>query len=84
MNLNILPGHSFPIGATVSKDPVGVNFSIYSKNATAIELLLFDEPHAAQPEQVILLDPKQHKTHHYWHIFISGLVAGQIYAYRVY
>ncbi|NEN89173.1 MAG: glycogen debranching protein GlgX [Okeania sp. SIO3H1] len=84
MNLNILPGHSFPIGATVSKDPKGVNFSIYSKNATAIELLLFDEPHAAKATQVILLDPKQHKTHHYWHIFISGLEAGQIYAYRVY
>ena len=84
MNLNILPGNSFPIGATVCQDPAGVNFSIYSKNATAIELLLFDEPLAAKPEQVILLNPKQHKTHHYWHIFISGLKVGQIYAYRAY
>jgi len=84
MNLNILPGNSFPIGATVSQDPKGVNFSIYSKNTTAIELLLFDEPFAAKPERVILLDPKQHRTHHYWHIFISGIGAGQIYAYRVY
>ncbi len=84
MNLNILPGNSFPIGATVCQDPEGVNFSIYSKNATAIELLLFDEPLAAKPERVFLLDPKQHKTHHYWHIFISGIGAGQIYAYRVY
>ncbi|MGD1804348.1 glycogen debranching protein GlgX [Dapis sp. BLCC M126] len=84
MNLNILPGKSFPIGATACQDPEGVNFSIYSKNATAIELLLFDEPLATKPEQVILLDPKQHRTHHYWHIFISGIGAGQIYAYRVY
>ena len=38
MNLNVLPGNSFPIGATVYQDPKGVNFSIYSKNATAIEL----------------------------------------------
>ena len=84
MNLNILPGNTFPIGATVCQDPKGVNFSIYSKNATAIELLLFDEPLAAKPKQVILLDPTQHRTHHYWHIFISGIGAGQIYAYRVY
>lgn len=83
MNLNVLPGNSFPIGATVYQDPKGVNFSIYSKNATAIELLLFDEPLAAKPKQVILLNPKQHRTHHYWHIFISDIGAGQIYAYRV-
>ncbi|MDE5113521.1 MAG: glycogen debranching protein GlgX [Trichodesmium sp. St15_bin1_1] len=83
MNLNVLPGNSFPIGATVYQDPKGVNFSIYSKNATAIELLLFDEPFAAKPKQVILLNPKQHRTHHYWHIFISDIGAGQIYAYRV-
>ncbi|NIV35716.1 MAG: hypothetical protein GWN58_41560, partial [Anaerolineae bacterium] len=34
------PGKSFPLGATVS--PEGVNFSVYSKNGAAAELLLFD------------------------------------------
>ena len=31
----------------------------------------------------IHLDPRVHKTYHYWHVFISGLTAGQLYAYRV-
>ena len=33
-------GSSFPLGATVC--PGGVNFSVFSKNATAVELLFFD------------------------------------------
>ena len=75
-----LPGESFPLGATVR--PHGVNFSIYSQNATAIELLLFNNPEAAKPTYVISLDPQRNKTYHYWHVFVPGLQAGQIYAYR--
>lgn len=33
-------GSSFPIGTSVSS--TGVNFSIYSKSGTAVELLFFD------------------------------------------
>jgi pullulanase/glycogen debranching enzyme len=51
----ILPGRSYPIGATV--EPTGVNFCVYSRNATAIDLLLFDAADAATPSQVIHLDP---------------------------
>lgn len=80
MNPNTLPGQSFPLGATV--DPDGVNFCIYSKNATSIELLLFDSPNAEMPAFVIPLHPKKNKTHFYWHIFVPGLKPGQIYAYR--
>jgi len=77
----ILPGESFPLGATVYHN--GVNFSVFSKDSTAVELLLFDTPEAAQPCHVIPLDPKRNKTYHYWHIFLPGLRAGQVYAYRV-
>jgi isoamylase len=78
----VLPGESFPLGATVY--PNGVNFSVYSQNATAIELLLFNTAEATKPTCVIGLDPYRNKTYHYWHVFISELEAGQIYAYRVY
>jgi len=74
-------GHSFPLGAMVS--PEGVNFSVFSKGATGVELLLFGEVDASQPERVIALDPGKHRTYHYWHVFIPGLKAGQIYGYRV-
>ena len=81
-NLKILPGESFPLGATVKSE--GVNFCVFSQYAEAIELLLFDTPHAAQANQVIKLDPLVNRTCYYWHIFVSGIQKGQIYAYRAY
>lgn len=82
MGLDVLPGRSFPLGATVY--PHGVNFSIFSKSCDRVELLLFDAPDDPTPTHVIALDPQHHKTFYYWHVFVSGLQAGQVYAYRVY
>jgi isoamylase len=74
-------GASAPLGATVGPD--GVNFSVFSKDATSIELLLFDEAAAARPSQVVQLDPVGgHRTYHYWHVFVPDLGPGQVYAYR--
>ncbi|BAU63791.1 glycogen debranching enzyme GlgX [Stanieria sp. NIES-3757] len=78
----VLPGKSFPLGASVY--PNGVNFCIFSQHAEAIELLLFDTPNAFQPTQVIKLDPILNKTFYYWHVFVPNIKAGQIYAYRAY
>jgi isoamylase len=75
------PGHSFPLGATVY--PEGVNFSVFSNGANGIELLLFGEMDSPRPERVITLDPRKNRTYHYWHVFVPGLKAGQIYGYRV-
>jgi glycogen operon protein len=69
-----------PLGATREAD--GVHFSVFSKNATRIELLLFDRADAARPAEVIALDAERHRTYHYWHVFVPGLESGQIYAYR--
>ena len=74
-------GRSYPLGATVY--PQGVNFSIYSKNATAVELLLFDDVDDAKPSRVIHLSPQKNRTFFYWHIFVAGCSAGQIYGFRV-
>ncbi|MEB3359519.1 MAG: glycogen debranching protein GlgX [Synechococcales bacterium] len=80
MGLSILPGQSYPLGATVY--PNGVNFSIFSKNATSLELLLFDTPDSPTPSYTISLDAKHYKTFYYWHVFVEGIGSGQIYAYR--
>lgn len=77
-----LPGLSFPLGATVRDG--GVNFCIYSDRATRMELLLFDRPEDSHPARVIALDPTRNRTVYYWHTFVPGLQAGQIYAYRAY
>lgn len=73
-------GQSAPVGATVSCE--GVNFSLYSRDATSVELLLFDRADAL-PFRVIRLDPSANRTYHYWHVFVPGLKAGQLYGYRV-
>jgi isoamylase len=74
-------GRSSPLGATVARE--GVNFSVYSKHATGIELLLFDRADDACPSRVICIDPLTNRTYHYWHVFVPGVKAGQIYGYRV-
>jgi isoamylase len=82
MPINLSPtGTSFPLGATVF--PKGVNFSIYSKNADGVELLLFDGAEDPSPSRVIPLDPAKNRTYFYWHVFVPGLQAGQIYGYRI-
>src|SRR5215471_21430292 len=81
MSQGMEEGQSFPLGATVSAE--GTNFSVYSKHAAEIELLLFDCVDDARPARVIPIDPATNRTYHYWYIFVPGVKAGQIYGYRV-
>ena len=81
MTNTISPGHPYPLGASLQNG--GVNFSIFSKNAVAIELLLFDHADDEQPAAVIQLDPIHNRTFYYWHVFVAGIGAGQLYGYRV-
>jgi isoamylase len=76
-----LAGTSSPLGATPGAH--GTNFSIFSKHATAIELLLFDQVDDARPARVMPLEPALNRTYHYWHVFVPALKAGQLYGYRV-
>ncbi|MBV8406364.1 MAG: glycogen debranching protein GlgX [Alphaproteobacteria bacterium] len=75
-----VPGSSAPLGATVVSG--GVNFSVFSKHATRVELLLFDGENATRPSRVIPLNNDKHRAYHYWHGFVPGLQPGQVYAYR--
>jgi isoamylase len=75
-------GCSFPLGATIATG--GVNFSVFSRQATRVDLLLFDCAETAQPTHIIELDPRTHRTYHYWHAFVPGIGAGQVYAYRAF
>jgi len=75
------PGRPHPLGATVDQD--GVNFSVFSRNATSVELLLFERHDDVQPLQIIKLDPSIHETFFFWHVYVRGLRPGAQYAYRV-
>src|SRR5882724_9515530 len=80
-NVFEITGRSSPLGATLV--PGGVNFSVFSRNASGVELLLFDREDDARPTRVIPIDPAANRTYHYWHLFVSGVRPGQIYGYRV-
>ncbi|HEX5234611.1 MAG TPA: glycogen debranching protein GlgX [Silvibacterium sp.] len=76
MASTLLPGRPYPLGA--KWDGTGVNFAIYSENATAVELCLFNE-HGEQTDQVFLRE----RTAFSWHGYMPGVQAGQLYGYRV-
>jgi glycogen operon protein len=73
-------GRSSPPGATVNDG--GANFSLFSRTATGVELLLFDREDDAEPSRVIRLDPATNRTYHYWHVLVPGVRPGQLYGYR--
>ncbi|HKO93356.1 MAG TPA: glycogen debranching protein GlgX [Polyangiaceae bacterium] len=74
-------GRTHPLGARVGEG--GVNFSLFSRSATRVELLLFDRVDDAQPSRTIEWDAGVHRTYHYWHGLVPGVKAGQLYGYRV-
>ena len=74
-------GSSAPLGAILVDG--GLNFCVFSRNATAVELHLFDRVEDDDPSRVIPIDPSTNRTYHYWNVFVPGVRAGQIYGLRV-
>ena len=74
-------GSPYPLGARLKND--GVNFSIFSRHATAVELLLYDSADSLEPFQVIPLFNNIHKTFYSWHVYIHELPAGIWYTWRM-
>jgi isoamylase len=72
--------HPYPLGSTAT--PEGTNFSVFSANATGMEIVLFDNADDLQPARVIAFDPVLDRTSHYWHIFAPDIKPGQLYGYR--
>ncbi len=71
----VTAGRPNPLGATVTED--GVNFALFSENATRVTLCLFDlegrESRIDLPE----------RDGHVWHGHVAHVSAGQRYGYRV-
>ena len=61
----------------------GVNFALFSRHASGVRLELFDRPTDATPAKVIDLDAAGNRTGDVWHLWVAGIRAGQLYAYRV-
>ncbi len=72
------PGRPYPLGATLTSE--GVNFALFSENATGVELCLFSGPDDTEPSARVTL---HERTDGVWHCFLPGVTHGQFYGYRV-
>jgi glycogen operon protein len=72
------PGVPYPLGATCDRG--GVNFALFSENATAVELCLFGGSDGNSETARFQLTEQTDQT---WHIYLPGIGAGQRYGYRV-
>lgn len=77
--MTIYPGNPYPLGSFW--DGKGVNFALFSHNATGVELCLFDQAKGAAESVKIKLTER---TNDIWHGYIPDLKPGQLYGYRVY
>ncbi|MFM8333673.1 MAG: alpha-amylase family glycosyl hydrolase, partial [Candidatus Methylumidiphilus sp.] len=74
-------GSPIPHGVFFLQD--GINFTLFSRNARRVALLLFDSPTDSQPSQTIELDAKHHRSGDIWHVCVQGAQQGQAYAFQV-
>jgi isoamylase len=70
-------GRPFPFGS--SWDGLGVNFALFSANATKVELSLFDADGSTEVERIELPE----YTDEVWHGYLPDIRPGQVYGYRV-
>src|SRR3974377_1395439 len=73
-------GWPLPLGATVQRD--GINFSIVSRYATSVTLLVYS-PEEHDPILEVAIDPRVGRTGEVWHCFVRGVELGVHYAYRM-
>ncbi|MBV9577548.1 MAG: glycogen debranching protein GlgX [Chloroflexi bacterium] len=79
MPYEIQMGVGLPQGATWDSGLNGTNFSLFARNATRVELCLFEGPAGKQEQRLELPEPVEHV----WQGFVPGVRPGQLYGYRV-
>jgi isoamylase len=72
----VWPGNPYPRGATW--DGEGVNFSLFSENATKVELCLFDASGRHEVQRITLHE----HTDQIWHCYLPEARPGLLYGYR--
>src|SRR5262245_60996122 len=76
--MRVWPGQPYPLGATW--DGQGVNFAIFSENATGVDLCLFHrEADALESFKISIRE----RTDQVWHCYLPDVRPGQFYGYRV-
>jgi glycogen operon protein len=78
---DVRAGSPLPLGT--QERGGGVNFAIFSRNASHVRLELFDHSEDVAPARTIDLDSARNRTGDVWHAWVEGIGPGQLYAYRV-
>ena len=78
----IQSGSPLPIGGPHQQGD-GVCFVLFSRHATGVRLEFYQNPDDSSPSRVIDLDPIRNKTGDVWHVWVRGVVANQLYGYRI-
>jgi isoamylase len=78
---DLKPGNCYPFGC--KHNGGGANFSIFSRFATDVELLLFNTSEDKDPFWIIPLQKEINRTFYYWHVYIVGLPVGIWYNWRI-
>ena len=76
--MRVWPGRPYPLGGMW--DGEGVNFALFSENATGVELCLFDGPDSDKESHRIRIEER---TDQVWHAYLPEIRPGQMYGYRV-
>lgn len=76
-------GSPVPIGAAWIEAEKAWNFSLYSRHATAVTLLLYGPRDLVKPVFQLRLDPLKNKTGRIWHCFVPHVPGARYYGYRV-
>jgi glycogen operon protein len=79
-NFIVENGRPLPLGAAITD--TGVNFSLFSRNAHSVILILFESPASDGAYTEIVLDRHKNRTGDIWHCHIRDLNAGALYLYR--
>ncbi len=74
-------GTPLPLGTRAVLD--GVNFAFFSRHARRVRLELFTDSRDGTPTHSIDLDPVHNRTGDVWHVWVRGLLPGQLYGLRV-
>ncbi|MFM7115946.1 MAG: glycogen debranching enzyme, partial [Planctomycetota bacterium] len=72
--------HALPYGAIIHDR--GVQFVVFSRSATEMRLLLYDDVAQREPSEVVYFDSRTDRWGDIWSVFVPGIGAGQLYHFQ--
>lgn len=72
--------YSLPYGATVRDG--GVQFSVFSRSANAMRVLLYHGTDDRDPSEIVEMNPTLDRWGDVWSVFVPGIGAGQLYHFQ--